>query len=138
MADHGPAPFVIDIEAATLGNDAYRSTVWTGANLQLTVMAIEPGHDVGLEVHDDHDQFIRVEEGTARVRMGPAEDDLSFDETVTGDWAVFVPAGSWHNLTNVGDGPLRLYSIYAPPEHPHGTVHPTKADADADEAEHHR
>ncbi len=135
MADHGPAPFVIDIEAATLGNDAYRTTVWTGAHLQLTVMAIEPGHDVGLEVHDDHDQFIRVEEGTARVRMGPAEDDLSFDETVTGDWAVFVPAGSWHNLTNVGDGPLRLYSIYAPPEHPHGTVHPTKADAD--EAEHH-
>ena len=77
MADHGPAPFVIDIEAATLGNDAYRTTVWTGAHLQLTVMAIEPGHDVGLEVHDDHDQFIRVEEGTARVRMGPAEDDLS-------------------------------------------------------------
>lgn len=135
MSDHGPAPFVTNIEEATLGNDLYRRTLWTGSHLQLTVMAIEPGHDIGLEVHDDHDQFLRVEEGTARVQMGPAEDDLSFDETVGDDFAVFVPAGSWHNLTNVGDGPLRLYSIYAPPEHPHGTVHRTKAEADA--AEHH-
>jgi mannose-6-phosphate isomerase-like protein (cupin superfamily) len=135
MSDHGPAPFVTNIEEATLGNDLYRRTLWTGRHLQLTVMAIEPGHDIGLEVHDDHDQFLRVEEGTARVQMGPAEDDLSFDETVGDDFAVFVPAGSWHNLTNVGDEPLRLYSIYAPAEHPHGTVHRTKAEADA--AEHH-
>lgn len=136
MTDHGPAPFTTDIEAATLGNDFYRRTLWTGTNLQLTVMAIEPGHDVGLEVHHDHDQFLRVEEGSARVQMGPAREDLSFDETVGDDYAVFVPAGSWHNLTNVGDGPLRLYSIYSPPEHPHGTVHHTKADADADEHDH--
>ncbi len=135
MHDHGPAPFVTNIEEATLGNDLYRRTLWTGSHLQLTVMAIEPGHDIGLEVHDDHDQFLRVEEGTARVQMGPAEDDLPFDETVGDDFAVFVPAGSWHNLTNVGDEPLRLYSIYAPAEHPHGTVHRTKAEADA--AEHH-
>ncbi len=137
MTDQGPAPFVIDIERATLDNDTYRTTIWTGSNLQLTVMAIEPGHDIGLEVHDDHDQFLRVEEGVARVQMGPAEDELTFDETVGDDWAVFVPAGSWHNLTNVGDQPLKVYSIYAPPEHPHGTVHATKAEADAAEAEHH-
>jgi mannose-6-phosphate isomerase-like protein (cupin superfamily) len=99
-------------------------------------MAIQPGHDVGLEVHHDHDQFLRVEEGMARVQMGPARDDLSFDETVGDDFAVFVPAGSWHNLTNVGDGPLRLYSIYAPAEHPHGTVHATKEEADAAESGH--
>ncbi|GGL29795.1 cupin domain-containing protein [Phycicoccus endophyticus] len=136
MTDHGPSPFVTNIEAATLGNDTYRTTLWTGGNLQLTVMAIEPGHDIGLEVHPDHDQFLRVEEGTARVQMGPAEDDLSFDETVSEDWAVFVPAGSWHNLTNVGAEPLKLYSIYSPPEHPHGTVHATKEEADAAEAEH--
>ncbi len=135
MTDQGPAPFVIDIESATLDNDAYRTTVWTGSNLQLTVMAIQPGHDIGLEVHGDHDQFLRVEAGSARVQMGPAADELTFDETVGADWAVFVPAGSWHNLTNVGDEPLKVYSIYAPPEHPHGTVHPTKAEADA--AEHH-
>lgn len=138
MIDHGPQPFVTDIEAATLGNDTYRSTLWTGANLQVTVMSLEPGHEVGLEVHDDHDQFLRLEEGTARVQMGPAADALTFDETVGDDWAVFVPAGSWHNLTNVGDGPLRLYSVYAPAEHPHGTVHATKAEADAAEAEHHQ
>ena len=137
MTDQGPAPFVIDIERATLDNDTYRTTIWTGSHLQLTVMAIEPGHDIGLEVHDDHDQFLRVEEGIARVQMGPAEDELTFDETVGDDWAVFVPAGSWHNLTNVGDQPLKVYSIYAPPEHPHGTVHATKAEADAAEAEHH-
>lgn len=136
MSDHGPDPYVTDIEAATLGNDSYRRTLWTGANLQVTVMAIPPGHDVGLEVHHDHDQFLRIEAGTARVQMGPAEDDLVLDETVGEDFAVLVPAGSWHNLTNTGDEPLRLYSLYAPPEHPHGTVHATKEDADAAEAEH--
>ncbi len=137
MTDHGPEPYVTDIERATLENDTYRTAIWTGRNLQVTVMSIQPGHDVGLEVHDDHDQFLRVEQGRARVQMGPARDDLSLDETVGDDDAVFVPAGSWHNLTNIGDEPLRLYSIYAPAEHPHGTVHVTKAEADAAEAEHH-
>jgi mannose-6-phosphate isomerase-like protein (cupin superfamily) len=68
--------------------------------------------------------------------MGPAEDDLSFDREVEDDWAILVPAGSWHNVTNIGDEPLKVYSIYAPPEHPHGTVHATKAEADADEHDH--
>ncbi len=136
MTDHGPDPYVTDIEAATLGNEAYRRTLWTGRNLQLTVMTIQPGHDIGLEVHEDHDQFLRIESGTAAVRMGPARDDLGFEATVGDDDAVFVPAGSWHNLTNIGDEPLTLYSVYAPPEHPHGTVHGTKEEADAAEAEH--
>ena len=133
MTDHGPKPYVVDIEKATLENDNYRTTLWTGAHLQLTVMSIQPGHDIGLEVHDDHDQFLRVEAGTGRVQMGPARDDLSFDETVTDDWVIFVPAGSWHNVTNTGDEPLQVYSIYSPPEHPRGTIHATKADADAAE-----
>ncbi len=135
-SDQGPKPFAEDIEAATLDNANYRSTLWTGTNLQLTVMSIEPGHDVGLEVHDDHDQFLRVEQGTARVQMGPAEDQLTFDTEVSDDWAVIVPAGTWHNLTNIGEDNLKLYSLYAPPEHPHGTVHATKAEADADEHDH--
>ena len=134
--DRGPEPFAENIEAATLENTNYRSTLWTGVNLQLTVMSIEPGHDIGLEVHDDHDQFLRVEQGRARVQMGPAEDQLTFDHEVTDDWAVIVPAGTWHNLTNVGTEDLRLYSLYAPPEHPHGTVHATKAESDADEHDH--
>lgn len=132
MTDHGPHPYTVDIESATLENTNFRTTLWTGSNLQLTVMTIAPGEDIGLEVHDDHDQFLRIEQGQARVQMGPAENDLTFDQEVGDDWAVFVPAGSWHNLTNTGDEPLKLYSIYAPAEHHHGTVHPTKHDAEAD------
>jgi mannose-6-phosphate isomerase-like protein (cupin superfamily) len=131
--DQGPHPFTVDIEEATLENGHYRATLWTGKNLQVTVMSIEPGHDVGLEVHEDHDQFLRIEAGRARVQMGPRKDALSFDRQVEDDWAILVPAGSWHNVTNIGDKPLKLYSIYAPPEHPHGTVHATKAVADAAE-----
>lgn len=133
MEDQGPKPFVVDIEQATLENPNYRTTLWTGQHLQVTVMSIEPGHDIGLEVHPDHDQFLRVEAGRARVQMGPAKDRLSFDREVGDDWAILVPAGSWHNVTNLGDRPLKVYSLYGPPEHEHGTVHATKADADAAE-----
>ena len=136
MTDHGPQPFVTDIEAATLANDTFRTTLWTGRHLQLTLMCLQPGEEIGLEVHDDVDQFLRVEGGTGLVEMGPARDDLSFRRQVSEDDAVLVPAGSWHNVTNTGDRPLRLYSVYAPPEHAHGTVHVTKDDADAEEHDH--
>lgn len=135
-ADHGPHPYVVDIESATEDNTNYRTTLWTGTNLQLTVMCIQPGHDIGLEVHDDHDQFLRVESGRGHVQMGPAEDRLDFDTEVGDDDAIFVPAGSWHNVTAIGDEPLKVYSIYAPPEHPHGTVHVTYEEAMADPHEH--
>ena len=136
MNDHGNEPYVANIEEVTVENDTFRTAIWTGANLQVTVMTIQPGEDIGLEVHEDHDQFLRVEEGTGFVQMGPAEDELTFEETVEDDYAVFVPAGTWHNITNTSDEPLRLYSIYAPGEHPHGTVHETKADSDAAEHDH--
>jgi mannose-6-phosphate isomerase-like protein (cupin superfamily) len=131
--DGGPDPFVVDIESETLANETYRTAIWTGGQLQLTVMHIGPGDDVGLEVHEDRDQFLRLEGGRARVQMGPRRDDLPFDREVEDGWAVLVPAGSWHNLTNVGDVPLKLYALYGPPEHPRGAVHPTKADAEAAE-----
>ncbi|MET3860666.1 mannose-6-phosphate isomerase-like protein (cupin superfamily) [Dietzia sp. 2505] len=131
--DHGPNPYVVNIEDATLANSNYRTTLWTGKHLQMTVMAIAPGDDIGLEVHEDHDQFLRVEQGRGRVQMGPASDRLEFDEEVGDDWVILVPAGSWHNVTNIGDEPLKVYSIYAPPEHEHGTVHVTKAESDAAE-----
>ena len=135
IADYGPKPFVTNIEAATLLNDNYRSTLWTGKNLQVTVMAIQPGHDIGLEVHDDHDQFLRIEQGRATVYLG--SDEKTLEEKFAGeDEAVFVPAGTWHNLVNTGDDVLKVYSIYAPAEHPHGTVHATKEEADAAEHEH--
>ena len=135
--DHGPQPYVVNIEELTISNDTFRTAAWTGANMQMTLMAIQPGEDIGLEVHTDHDQFLRVEQGLGLVQMGASEDNLDFEANVEGDDAIFVPAGTWHNVTNTGDAPLKLYSIYAPAEHPHGTVHATKAEADAAESEHH-
>lgn len=136
MADHGSDPYVVDIEAATLDNTAFRTTIWTGTTLQLTVMSIPVGGEIGLEVHGDINQFLRVESGRGRVQMGPAADRLTFDREVADDDAVLVPAGSWHNITNIGDDALKVYSIYGPPEHPHGTVHATKAESDAAEHDH--
>lgn len=133
ITDYGPDPFVTNIEAATLLNDNYRSTLWTGKHLQVTVMAIQPGHDIGLEVHNDHDQFLRIEQGLATVYVGPSKDDLE-EKTAGEDDAVFVPAGTWHNLVNTGDKVLKVYSVYGPPEHSHGTIHATKEQADAEES----
>ena len=130
MSDYGPHPYTVNIEEATLSNSNYRTTLWTGNHLQMTVMAIAPGDDIGLEMHDDADQFLRVEQGTGRVQMGEEKDKLDYDVEVGHDWVVLVPAGKWHNITNVGQEPLKVYSLYSPPEHPHGTVHETKADDD--------
>ena len=130
--DNGPAPFVDNIEMFTLKNDNYRTTLWTGINLQVTLMAILPGHDIGMEVHMDHDQFLRIEQGQATVHMGPSESQLQSWQASDDD-AVIVPAGTWHNLVNSGEEILKVYSIYAPPEHPHGTIHATKEDAEAAE-----
>lgn len=135
--DYGPHPFVVDVEAATIENTAFRVAKWTGTNMQMTLMSIEPGDDIGLEVHEDHDQFLRVEQGIGFVQMGPGVNELTFEQDVEADCAIFVPAGSWHNVTNTGTEPLKLYSIYAPAEHAHGTIHETKEEADAAEAEHH-
>ncbi len=135
--DYGQQPYVVNIEELTVSNDKFRVAKWTGRNLQMTVMAIPVAGEVGLEVHDDHDQFLRIEEGTAKVVMGPAKDDLSFEKEAEDDFAIFVPAGTWHNIINTGDVPLKLYSIYAPAEHPKGTIHETFEEAEAAEAEHH-
>ena len=113
---------------------AERTVLWTGGNLQVTVMAIPVGGDVGLEQHNGIDQFLRVEEGTAQVMMGDSADKLDFVKEVKDDYAIFVPAGKWHNIVNKGDKPLKIYSIYAPAEHPHGTIHKTQQESM--EAEH--
>jgi mannose-6-phosphate isomerase-like protein (cupin superfamily) len=131
--DYGKQPFVLNIEQATLDNDKFRVAKWTGNNLQMTLMSIAVGDDIGLEVHEDHDQFLRIEQGSGLVQMGPTEDNLDFEQPASDDFAIFVPAGTWHNVTNTGNTPLKLYSIYAPPEHPTGTIHETKADAEAAE-----
>ena len=136
MQDHGPNPYVVNVEELTLQNENFRTAAWTGANLQMTLMTIQPGEDIGLEVHEDHDQFLRIEQGTARVEMGPTETEHQTWDAED-DFAIFVPAGVWHNLTNTGTDTLKLYSIYSPPEHAHGTIHETKAIADAAEAAEH-
>ena len=133
IIDNGPAPTVANIVTATIDNTNYRTTMWTGKNLQLTLMSIEPGHDIGLEVHDTHDQFLRVEEGLATVSMGSDKNQLQTWQASVSD-AIFVPAGIWHNLESTGSVPLKVYSIYAPPQHAHGTVHVTQEEAEAAEA----
>ena len=125
--DHGTKPWVVNIEELTTSNQNFRTTWWTGKQLQMTVMSIQPGDDIGLEVHQKGDQFIRVEEGTARVQMGTSKANLSYDKTVGDDWAMFIPEGYWHNISNAGNEELKVYVLYAPPEHPAGTTHPTKA-----------
>lgn len=129
LRDHGPNPYVVNIEEATLQNDTFRTALWTGEHLQLTLMSIPVGESIGLEVHQEVDQFIRIEQGQGVTEMGPCEDQVTFRRRVSDDDAIFVPAGYWHNLTNTGNVPLKLYSIYAPPNHPFGTVHVTKEDA---------
>lgn len=130
--DQGKKPWVIDVEKETLENTNFRTTMWTGEKLQMTVMEIPVGGDIGLEVHHGIDQFLRIEAGKGKCEMGPAEDDLNFVREVEDDDAIFVPADMWHNVTNIGDVPLKLYTIYAGPDHVPGTVHPTQADAEAD------
>ncbi len=133
IKDYGPAPFAIDIDEAAKQNKNFRTALWTGNYLQLTLMSIPVDGEIGLEIHPDLDQFIRIEEGQGHVKMGDNKDHLDFQENIFSDYAFIIPAGKWHNLINTGDKPIKLYSIYAPPQHPHGTVHVTKEDSDAEE-----
>lgn len=133
LADYGQKPFVINIDQATKQNNTFRTALWTGNHLQLTLMSINPGEDIGLEIHPNVDQFLRIEQGKGLVTMGKSKNNLNFQRRVSDGWAFLIPAGTWHNVINTGNIPLKLYSIYAPPQHPKGTVHRTKADAMASE-----
>ncbi len=113
-----------NIERQTVDNQDFRRVLYTGHNLQLVLMTLQPGDEIGEEVHEDRDQFFRIEQGDGVIdidgRENPVEDDF----------AVIVPAGARHNVRNTGSAPLRLYTIYAPPEHKDGVAHSTKQDAD--------
>lgn len=121
----------IKLEQATLGNDAYRRVLFSAEHMQLVLMTLQVGEDIPMETHEDHDQFIRVEAGEGRAIIGDDEFPLQ------GGSAVVIPAGNPHHIINTGSEPLKLYTLYTPPEHPDGTVHSTKAEADAYEEEHH-
>ena len=135
--DHLKKPYVVNIEELTKNNRNFRTAEWTGAYLQMTTMSIPVGGEVGFEIHEGTDQFLRIESGKARVVMGKDKDNLDFEQEAEDDDAVFVPSDYWHNVFNIGNEPLKLYSIYAPPHHPVGTVHETyeiamKAEEDED------
>ncbi|MGN0492091.1 MAG: cupin domain-containing protein [Acutalibacteraceae bacterium] len=130
-ADRGPRPFCININEAVCKNENFRTALWTGENLQVTLMCIPMGGEIGLENHRDTDQLLCVESGTGTVEMGCRRDTADFKKCIGAGDAVFVPAGTWHNLVNTGSCPLKVCSVYAPPKHPRGTVHKTKSAADA-------
>ena len=136
MAKTEIGAWVGDIEAATLDNATFRTVLFTGAHTQLTVMAIPAGEEIGWEAHGHLDQFLRIEQGEGRLDLGPDEGTVSEKHPVADDFGIIIPAGTWHNVVNTGSEVLKLYSLYSPPEHPDGTVHQTKADADADEHDH--
>lgn len=127
--DLGADPTVVDIEGESIANDNYRTVRWTGKHLQVTLMSITD--DIGVEVHHDTDQFLKVEQGKGIVQMGKTRDKMTFVADIQEGDAIMVPSGTWHNITSTGIIPLKLYSIYGPPHHPHGTVHTTKMDAQA-------
>ena len=130
IRDYGPSPFAFNIHHATSKNQNFRTTLWTGNHLQLTLMSIPVNSDIGVEMHPDVDQFVRVESGRAKVYFGNSRNSLREAEVVNENYAILIPAGTWHNIVNIGICPLKVYSLYAPPQHPFGTVHKTKADAE--------
>jgi mannose-6-phosphate isomerase-like protein (cupin superfamily) len=127
VVDPGEVPYVFDVERAALENTNFRTAAWTADQLQLTLMSIPVGGDVGLEMHPATNQFFRIEAGTARVTMG-TKTILSYVKTAGPGDVVMIPAGTWHNLANINSKPLKMYSLYGPQQHPRGTVHRTQAD----------
>ena len=119
--------FVANIEQLTVGNSDFRRVLYTGKYLQLVLMTLRPGEEIGAEVHEDHDQFFRVESGRGEVEIDGKRTPIEDDD------AVIVPAGARHNVVNTGSEPLALYTLYGPPEHREGVVHATKAQAEAQE-----
>ena len=119
--------FITNIEEMTEKNSDFRRVLYTGHNLQLVLMSLRAGEEIGLETHSDRDQFFRVEAGAGEVWIDGAKSAVKADD------GFIVPAGAQHNLVNTGSEPLRVYTIYGPPEHRDGVVHPTKADAEANE-----
>lgn len=133
ITDVGPRPNAFDIENATVTNQNYRTVAWTGKYLQVTLMSIPVGQSIGLEAHPGTDQFLRVDAGQGRCVMGPSAEELNFEQSVSDGWSIQVPAGTWHDVINTGDEPLRLYAVYAPVHHAPGITQATGDEAEEDE-----
>lgn len=128
--DYGGRPYVGNIPHLAADNTNFRTAIWTGSNLQMTLMHLPLRGEIGLEMHGDVDQLIRVEQGCALVKMGMCREQPDTQRHLGRGDAILVPAGTWHNVLNTGRIPLKLSSVYAPPNHPRGTVHRTKEDAE--------
>lgn len=120
--------FVDNIEKLTEENSNFRQVLYTGKHMQLVLMTLQPGEDIGEEVHEGHDQFFRIETGAGEVQIDGVSSPVKADD------GVIVPGGALHNVVNTGSTPLQLYTIYGPPEHKEGTIHATKTEAEAGEA----
>lgn len=118
--------FAQNIEEIAVNNDDFRRVMYTAKHCQLVIMALKPGEDIGMEVHQ-LDQFLRVEEGTGEAILNEVHTPIS------AGFAILVPAGTHHNIINTGSVPMKLYTLYAPPNHRDGVIHHTRADAEADE-----
>lgn len=124
--------YVNNIEKDTLENENFRKVLNTTDRSQLVVMSLLPGEEIGNEIHPEVDQFIRIEQGRGKAVINNSEEYELED-----DFAIVIPANTWHNIINTGDEKLKLYTVYTPPNHPAGTIHETKAEADAAEAAEH-
>lgn len=127
LKDYGREPIIMNINTLAKLNQMYRTTLWTGNHFQIALMSIGPGEELGLEAHPNVDQVLRIEQGQGIVQLGRAKDQVDLTKDVFGDYAIVIPAGTWHNLINTGITPMKIYSIYANPFHPFGTVQMTKA-----------
>jgi len=133
MANQSTVGYLDNIGEATMQNSNFRQVLYTGKYCQLVVMSLQPGEEIGMEVHDTVDQFFRIEQGEGKIIMN--DEELEFK----GEFAIIVPAGTRHNVINTSsDQVLKLYTVYSPPNHPEGTVHATKADAMTAEEEEHK
>lgn len=128
--DFGKSPLIINMELSAEMNHNYRTAVWTGKYMQVTLMCIPVGGEIGLEVHEDTDQLLQIVQGSAMVRLGTTRNTVRDAGKIDERFAVVVPAGTWHNIINCGDKPLKLYSVYAPPHHRFGTVQATRREAE--------
>lgn len=130
QTDYGPNPYVTNIEQMAIRNQNFRTVIWTGEHMQATLMCIPPCGEIGLEIHPSTDQFIRIEQGCAIVIMGKLKNYMDFRQNMSKNDAVFIPAGNWHNIMNVGKQVLKVSVLYAPPNHPKDTIHRTKEDSE--------
>ena len=138
LPDRSPEPHVFNINEATLENPNFRTVVFTGRYSQTALMSIPAGGDIGAEAHPNADQFIYIVSGRALIKLGTCMEKMDVSRSAGCGYAVEIPAGIYHNVINAGGGPLKLFTIYAPPQHPRGEINPTKEDAQAAERRHAR